>query len=861
MRLKILTCLLFCLGIVSEAWPQEKHTFHELPVRDVIHFIESQSPYRFLFRDALIAGKTVSFSADDDTLLNKLASALEPKGIGLRADEHRAMVFLYSLGDEAQAQVLSGVVVDGSSGNPLPYATLIWSDNGTSGGTTTDRSGRFRISADALPDESGITISYLGYQSITLQPSDAEHGQYLHIRLIPSALPGTEVVVTGNMVHSPDTLWVHKAASPAQAFGGEHTMRALAYLPSVHIAGPGPVHVRGSTPDAFDVQLDGMTVYNHQHFFGMFDAFHNESLQSVGFYPGVTPAYMSGPPGATLAYRSRSGSGDRVSGTAGLSNTMVRGGLKGPLLSNRSGWMVSGRYSLLDAGIFNNSELLNWGLDAGRPSSAENRMNASPAVRNMNTEAVFYDIHASVLFPTGPESSLRFSAYSGGNRALLRAERLQPAEDDRPPAFRPVETHHSWGNHSASLRYLQRPLGSWFLSHTAGMSLFDSEYRKDDFRYQRAGVGSRPFFRPFGNRNRLLNIRASQTADRPVFDSGWLTIGHTVQQFRVEYEEENAFQPMFVRTTLGWQWDHFVHLKYRTGHFRFSGGFRTHYYSNGKWFRLSPRAEFGYSLSSNTEISAGYSRNYQFLHSLSLTNYVMADFWVMSGKQQPPSSQDQFTARFQLRPQHGHLLQIEGFYRFMHYMRLPKINARQLLSEPDLESNPWFSNNRMRARGIEFLYMFTSSSEHRVSASYTLSSVETRNERLNRGAWYPLEWDRRHQLSLNGEVLLFSGFRLQSSWTLASGNFNQLSLSDMNEPDRNGLYHRLDAGAAYTYQAGRTVITLSFYIFNVYDRKNTLYRAPQSAAVRRNGNFGLIATVEDFYDLGLIPSFDLRFRF
>lgn len=98
-------------------------------------------------------------------------------------------LFITSIGF-AQDVIWKGTVTDASTGEGLPYASLIV--KGTTIGTATDDKGRFSLT---LPTgKHTLEISYLGYdsQELTVTPTQQPT---LHIRLVPNGIALQEVIV------------------------------------------------------------------------------------------------------------------------------------------------------------------------------------------------------------------------------------------------------------------------------------------------------------------------------------------------------------------------------------------------------------------------------------------------------------------------------------------------------------------------------------------------------------------------------------------------------------------------------------------------------------------------------------------
>lgn len=71
--------------------------------------------------------------------------------------------FLFSDFLFAQETIITGKVTDATSGDPIPFANVVF--KGTSNGMTTDFDGKFRIHTLAIAPGDSIVVSYIGYKS------------------------------------------------------------------------------------------------------------------------------------------------------------------------------------------------------------------------------------------------------------------------------------------------------------------------------------------------------------------------------------------------------------------------------------------------------------------------------------------------------------------------------------------------------------------------------------------------------------------------------------------------------------------------------------------------------------------------
>jgi hypothetical protein len=101
-------------------------------------------------------------------------------------------LFLFVAFSEALAQttIVKGKVTDANSGDPIPFANIIF--NGTTSGTTTDFDGNFSVKA-MVPVDS-LTASYLGYKARTKKVEQGKT-QVINFQLAEEATNLQEIVI------------------------------------------------------------------------------------------------------------------------------------------------------------------------------------------------------------------------------------------------------------------------------------------------------------------------------------------------------------------------------------------------------------------------------------------------------------------------------------------------------------------------------------------------------------------------------------------------------------------------------------------------------------------------------------------
>lgn len=873
-----LLLVLLVLLTAPTGWAQApRFQYTDAPVTRVIADVEAATDYRFLYRDALVTGKTLTFTADSAGVLDAFDRSLRRVGLMLQVDAARRQVLLTRTADGGGALLL-GYVVDALDGTRLPFATVTWTLDGRLYGITAGEAGAFHLPLSGLPDEDPLplTVSYVGYRPRTLYLDPARVPAELPVRLVPQEGHAHEVVVTGTLLHSDlDTTW-HDLLQPGllSTFGERSVLRSLQALPAVALSGalsPG-LNVRGSRSDGFQVLLDGISIYNQTHLFGLFDAFNDDALQTVGLYYGITPARYQGPPGGTLSFVTRTGSQTTLRAAAGLSNTAVRATAEGPLGNGRGSWLLSGRHSYLDAlDWFNNGALIAQGLDIGRETSAPplpERLGVTPLAATAG--ARFYDLHAKLAHEADDGRRWMLTTYLGGDHTAQRADRYVQVRTDgaMTPVRRTVETRNDWGNEAASL-HDQRPVGSAGLAHTlVGFSRYHSRYAKDDFTYalppNRDTGEPRTLLAPFSNHNTLTEWKLAGHLDRALSGGDAWSVGYALHHYAITYEEDSVLRHAdFGRTWRSTQLDFFVQREASLGALAaLELGLRSHYFSEGSFMRLSPRLQLRLAPQEAVSASVGASRNHQFLHRLYLPYAAGTDVWVMSTAGQPPAAVDNVTAGLYWKAGAALFAQVEGYYK--HYQHLRQHETTLLPRggpAPSLLLHPWRHDNTAEARGLEAMVRHPLG-PLRWTHSYTLSRVEIRNPALNEGRPFRADWDRTHQFSTSLQADLARGLAFYATWLFATGTPNTLAGTTPREPAVLPDYHRLDLTLRYRHAFERFSLETVVSAFNVYNQRNTWYRSPLFIPVT-NGTQPprrLDLLNVDVYDLGFQPSFSLSLR-
>ncbi len=866
----LFACLVYL--VISNGVSAQYFEYNNEPLLSVIHDIEKQTPIHFLYREALIADVKISLNSTKERIFVSLQQELSNQNIGLRLDEHRnqALLFTSSTKENVNSLSISGYVLDAITGERLPFSTLAWLENGQLTGIATSDNGTFSTIINSSQQPISILFSYTGYEAKTIDFNLSEQHSWnnLAIRLNPVPYAGQEIVVRGfNAYTAADTVLNGLVKiGTFSPLGDQNSIRSLQALPSVQSGSSitGNLSVRGSPPDGFRVLLDGQNLYNQNHLFGLIDALNSDVLRTSGFYYDITPASFKAPHGGILALITKTGNLQEFHTSLGLSNTTGSISLEGPIKKGNSSFLISGRHSYIDqANWLNNNDIIEYGLDLDRPYDFQNediiRLVQISRVPK-NTSASFYDINTKIYAEQKNGGQLIISGYFGSDEASQTYERFFSRFISAD-----FSTKNKWSSNILSAAYNIAISPRTSSSSSLGWSDYSANYAKEDYLFQslqvETGNGRRTFSvltNPLILDNTLEEFSVKQNFSTSL-NQNKINFGIDYSDFHVSYKELSLRNESFLSRRTSQLIDIFAQGDVSLSDMaQVQIGSRLHYFSNGKYLKWSPRFKTQFYPEKQISIGFGYSKNYQFLHRLDFYNINSTDFWIITNKDQPPSSSDYFTTNLKIRPSKDWYFQIEGYYKLYQNMRIHTLNTGLISNTFQEEELPWLYSNSGTGKGVEF-FGRKRLQKTTLSATYVLSSIKIKNPRLNGGESYYANWDRQNQLSFNVETTLSKGFELFAAWNYSTGTPNR-AVIELNEKDRLADYSRVDVSLRYTYiseKGQKAMLTISAY--NLTDRDNPLYAdlklGLNTSTIQRETAFITV------YDLGFQPSLKASLSF
>jgi len=771
----------------------------------------------------------------------------------------QSIIILFLVGGvSAQSTfTISGYIKDATTGETLIGANIFNVTN-TSKGATTNTYGFYSLTMEQGVYK--IAFSYLGYEEQFFEV-DLNKNVSLNVSLNEGVLIEEVVIsaekddrkknVEGTQMGTIE-LPVENIKKLPAIFGEVDILKAIQLLPGVMSSGEGNsgFYVRGGGPDQNLVLLDEAVVYNSGHMLGFFSVFNADALKNTTLIKGSMPANFGGRLSSVLDIQMKEGNDKNYEVEGGIGLISSRLTVQGPVVKNRSSFMISGRRTYI--------------LDL-----------VQPALKGSNFEGTnyyFYDLNTKWNYTFSNKNRLFFSGYFGNDVLKFR----QPGRDfafDLP-----------YGNKTGTLRWNHLFNEKMFMNVSAVYNDYRFQFNggQDDFVFKLySGVKDWNFkmdFENYPNTSHTIKYGLNYTYHTLTPNTASATNGEVEfnTAFKPKYANEGALY-ILDDMKLGDKWA--INTGLRFSVFQQVGPYTSKI--TGEQFGtlepavtytgLEPRLSINYKASDNFSIKTGVAVTTQYLHLVSNSSSTLpADVWVPSTEIVKPQRGIQYALGFFKNFANDmYETSIEVYYKDLEN----QIDyADNYVNDISKEVEDAFVFGKGRAYGAEF---FLKKAKGKLNGwiGYTLSRSERSFDDIEEGRWYPAVYDRPHDFSvvvnykpskkwdfgavfIYGTGKLFTPVRgfffVEQSVNLFYGPRNSARLDD---------YHRLDLSATYTPKPDskkRFKGSWTFSVYNTYNRKNPFFVNFDTTTDFQTGTNTITGTKITIFPL--IPSITYNFK-
>jgi hypothetical protein len=258
---------------------------------------------------------------------------------------------------ETTPWIVAGRVTDSASARPLVGARV----TGDGRETRTDAAGEYRLELQSSTATIEITLAGFMAQRLAVAASAGEARS--DVALDPATRFQEKIEVRGDpLSETPASMPVRPKDVTTVAGGAENVFRVLTTLPGVTATDEitSRLSVRGGGPDQNLTVMDGVEIHDPYRLFGLVSAFNPETVDGFELITGAFSARYGDRLSSILIIDNREGSRQRAfSGSSAISLTDGNTILEGRLPRAAGTWLVTGRRTYYDlvAEQFTDSDL------------------------------------------------------------------------------------------------------------------------------------------------------------------------------------------------------------------------------------------------------------------------------------------------------------------------------------------------------------------------------------------------------------------------------------------------------------------------------------------------------------------------
>jgi len=771
------------------------------------------------------------------------------------------LIFSYSQaisepGDKPTRFSINGKIRDAHSGEALMGATIFVRELKT--GAVSDFYGNYSLTLN----EGNYTLvfSYIGYSTIE-KKIELSKDLKVSLELTPTEHQLNEVVITSEKndknVVKPEMSTFRMDIKTIQRIpslmGEVDIIKAIQLLPGVQSVGEGSsgFSVRGGAPDQNLILLDEATVYNASHLMGFFSVFNNDAIKDVKLYKGDIPANYGGRLASVLDVRMNEGNAKKFEINGGIGIIASRLTVEGPIVKDRSSFILSGRRTYADIFL---------------PLSSNEAL--------QNNKLYFYDLNAKINYRINDNNQVFLSGYFGRD------------------VFKNGFAGMKWGNETATIRWnhlFTKQLFSNFSfiysNYLYNLGTPAGNNNSFDWNSNLRDLGIKADFSYYLNTKNTIRFGASAiyhmfnpgeakgTGEETVFADVKVPNNYAIETGVYGNNEQKIGEHFTVK--YGLRFSMFQNIGPGTV-FHYDSSYAatdSTIYNSGviynTYIGIEPRLGLLYDFNSIHSIKASYARTNQYLQlAQNSTIGTPLDIWFPSSPNVKPQIADQIAIGYFRNFRRNTIeTSVEAYYKWMQNVVDFKDFA-QLLLNNKLEGE--IRSGKAWSYGVEFLVRLNET-KFNGWISYTYSRSFRQIDEINSNNPYPAPYDKPNNISIVLNYVISKRFTVSANWVYATGApvtfpTGRAEIGGKIVPiysDRNQYryqdYHRLDLSLSFfsKVKPGRKFNwDLNFSVYNAYNRHNTW-----SINFTQDNTDPNVTYAEKVYLFGIIPSLTFNFHF
>lgn len=675
---------------------------------------------------------------------------------------------LFEIGTPGSSQTgnrinLSGYIKSAENGEELSGVSV--SVEGTKIQVMTDQFGYYSL---FLPGgRHVINYSYMGTFDTRRQVL-LHSGGRLNVDMLNKIVQLKEVVIEPekeknirSTVMGMDKLNIASLRQIPAVMGEIDVLRVIQNLPGVKTVGEAStgLNIRGGATDQNLILFNDLNIYNPTHLFGFFSAINPDVIKDVNLYKSSIPAKYGGRISSVLDIVSLDGNDKKLSGSAGIGLLTSQVALNGPLVKEKTTFVVGARSTYSD-----------WLLKL-LPDEYK------------NSSASFYDGTLHISHEINKKNQLYLNGYYSKDKFSMDAN-----------------TRYQYQNLNGNIKWKHNFNSRLYSVFLAGVDDYsyeskDSTYAPQAYtlNYRMTQFKTKMDFNYFlSNRHRLSFGAASQLYRIiPGRISPW---DHSLRQSDTLQREQALESALYVSDQFNiseeWSLEAGVRLNIYNylgpkTLFNYAPGapFLTENiqgsteYGNGKFIKTNILPDFRigvrYMVSAKTSIKASVNTLNQFIHQISNTTAVTpTDIWKLSDPYLHPQGGAQVSLGLYRNFKNNTIeTSLEVYFkRIRNYLDYK--SGANLLMNPHLETEVF--KTKGKAYGAELLVKKpTGKLNGWVSYTWSRAFIKQDDplagETINDGKYYPSNFDQPHSTSVIGNYKFSHRFSVSANVNYSTG--------------------------------------------------------------------------------------------
>jgi hypothetical protein len=757
--------------------------------------------------------------------------------------------------------LISGKITDASTGEAIPFASVYI--RGSNKGAQANQDGIYTLQ-NIPTDTTTITLSSVGYKTgyIYLDP-DMDKSK-LDVRMSPLSVEVEQVEVTAqrnSIVRNNDKVstiqMTPRKLAELPNIGERDILRSLQLMPGVSAANEGSsgLYVRGGTPDQNLILYDGFTVYHVDHLYGFFSAFNPNAVKDVQLYKGGFESKFAG----------RLSSVTEITGKDGNSKGLNYGGDLSLLSANVFAEVPIGKkFTSLFAfrksyqgpiydKIFKQYNSASDRVAVQRPGGG---MGGPGRGFNNNFAAqvssYFYDLNTKMTYRPSDKDAVSFSLFNGTDN-LDNGMKLDMPDfmRDAGRSFSSDNTDLTeYGNLGASLKWSRRWNSKLYGSTLFSYSNYYSNRDRSNNRTMTDSIGNIETFKMGTIENNDLrdySFKSDYTYD--ISEKNQLGFGVQLTQYDIDYSySQNDTSVILDISSKGKLMGGYLQskLKFLDHHLTLTPGIHATYYEvTGKTY-AEPRLSASYDMNDKLKIVGAWGQYYQFANRITREDILSGsrDFWILSDEDKIPVSKATHYIIGTNYDTKEYLFSIEAYYKQLSGLSEYSLRFNPRPGQRGVNYEQNFYTGKGYAQGIELLAQ-KKYGNLTGWVSYTLAQARNQFDVYGED-YFPASQDVTNEFKAIS-IYRWRNWSFSGTWiyttgrpytapeggykvTLLDGTEKTYISAGIKNSRRLADYHRLDLAVNYFIKSRDRQTdrgSVSFSLFNVYDRNNIWYKEYQ----------------------------------